>query len=68
MFKCAKCKKVSAPCEKATRITRDTRAKVYPERVFAKRIGRGLNTRWIRDPGGVGIEIVKEELRHDSCK
>lgn len=44
-----------------------TRAKVYSSREFAMRKGKGLTQKWIADPGGTGIEIVREEIRHEGC-
>ena len=68
MFKCAACLKSSKAGEPAVRVAVETRNKVYPAREKALKRGKGLTARWIADPGGVGTEIVREELRHDLCK
>lgn len=67
MFRCNFCNQLSKPGEGATRVVVATRTKTYPAREQAMKQGRGLHKRWIADPGGEGIEIVREELRHEGC-
>ena len=67
MTRCAVCNGLTKPGEKPVRIITETRKKVYPRRDEAMRKGRGLTLRWIADPGGVGVEIVKEVLVHETC-
>jgi len=47
----------------------ETRDKTYPYREHTKKIGNGKGDRvkWVADPGGVGTEIVIEEIRHGRC-
>jgi hypothetical protein len=59
-FICGVCKIASKPQEKPKRVVTETRKKFYPERLNAYSNGN-------RDPGGVGIEIVKEILVCVSC-
>lgn len=67
MFRCEKCKQISASGESPVRVIAETRKKVYPERPEAMKRGRGFTLRWVADPGGTGTEIVREELRHAGC-
>ena len=67
MFRCSECGDLSQPCEQPVRVIVETREKIYPARPKAIRRGSGLTLRWIEDPGGIGTEIVHEELRHTGC-
>lgn len=67
MFICGKCGRQTASGEPAKRVVVETRRKVYPYREYAMKRGRGPNRRWIADPGGEGVEVVREELHHESC-
>jgi len=53
MFKCQKCKKLSAPGEKQKRVVVDTRKRFY--------------TNHKGEPAGEGWEIVKEVALCSSC-
>ena len=68
MFRCNACQRLSEPNEPAVRVVVETRNKVYPPREKAMKRGSGLTARWVSDPGGVGVEIVREELRHERCQ
>lgn len=48
MFKCASCETNIGPHVSPTRVVIETRTKLYPPREEAN------------DPGGVGVEVVKE--------
>lgn len=67
MYRCQKCNQLSQPNEPATIVVVETRNKIYPRREKAMRRGRGKNLKWIEDPGGAGVEIVREEIRHEGC-
>ena len=67
MYTCTLCHKLSQPGEPAAIIVTETRDVTYPAREHAMRKGRGKNLRWVADPGGVGQETVKEEIRHERC-
>ena len=67
MYRCFKCNQLSRPGEMAARVVVETRVAIYPYREKAMKRGRGLNTKWVADPGGTGVEIVREELRHEKC-
>lgn len=67
MYRCQKCNQLSQPGEPAAIVVVATRERVYPEREFAMRRGRGVRLRWIKDPGGVGTEIVQQEIQHERC-
>lgn len=67
MFRCQKCNRLSKSGEAAARVVVETRVKNYPYREKAMKRGSGITLRWIADPGGVGTEIVREELRHEHC-
>lgn len=60
MFNCGMCQRSSAPGESAEHVVLATREKVYPKRLAAHANGND-------DPGGRGIEIVKEVLAHKGC-
>lgn len=60
-FICGVCRKHSKAGEKPIRVVIETREKIYPRRENANPNG---NT----DPGGIGIEIVKEILVCSSCQ
>lgn len=68
MFRCGKCNQLSQPGEPAVRVVTENRDRTYPYREYAMKKGRGANRKWIADPGGVGFEVAKEELRHDRCQ
>jgi hypothetical protein len=55
MFVCAVCVKSVGPAIGPTRIVIETRAKTYPARPHAN------------DPGGRGIEVVREVLVCPAC-
>lgn len=67
MYRCTKCSQLSKPGEPATIVVVETRVKSYPRREQAMRRGSGATMRWIEDPGGTGVEIVREEIRHEGC-
>ena len=68
MYRCKKCQQLSQPNEPASIVIVETKARVYPRREQAMRRGHGLSLRWIEDPGGTGVEIVREEIRHERCE
>ncbi len=69
MFRCQRCDGLSQPGESSVRVIIETRDKTYPYREHTKKIGNGKGDRvkWVADPGGVGTEIVIEEIRHGRC-
>lgn len=67
MFICAKCKELSLPGETSVQVVVETRDVVYPERPQAMRAGKGFARHWVKDPGGIGKETVREEQRHEKC-
>ena len=67
MYRCQKCNQLSKPRELSTLVVVETREKIYPRREQAMQKGRGLTRRWIEDPGGVGVETVRTEIRHEGC-
>lgn len=68
MFKCGLCNESSKPTEKAVHVVIETRKVVYP---FRQGVNRFTNLEGEKmesdDPGGRGLEIVKEILAHKSC-
>jgi hypothetical protein len=58
MFNCGLCNKSSEPGEKAFHVVIQTRDVIYQARQHHD--GR-------RDPGGRGVETVKEVLAHQAC-
>lgn len=61
MFKCQKCGKLSKQHESPVRVVVEKREATYPARTYK------VNDISIQDPGGVGYEIVREELWHLEC-
>ena len=68
MFRCQRCDGLSQPGESSVLVTTVTRDKTYPYREHAKKIGNGDRAKWVADPGGVGTEIAREEIRHLRCE
>ena len=68
MYRCKKCNQLSQSGEAASRVVTETRTRTYQPREFAMRKGRGNYVKWIADPGGVGVESVREELWHERCR
>lgn len=60
-FRCAVCNKVSEPDTPAFKKVLETREKVYPYRSYA-------NLNETDDPGGKGVETVKEVTVCKTCK
>lgn len=67
MYRCQKCHGLSLPGELSAKVIVETRTKEYPRREYAVRVGRGMFMHWIADPGGFGVEIAREEIRHERC-
>ncbi len=61
MFRCFRCNEVSKSREKGMLVVLSTRIKDYPERSYYAQ-GRHQH-----DPGGVGLETVKEVMMHTQC-
>ena len=55
------------PGEKAFRVVTETRLKEYPRRAHANPCVKFGKRETRDDPGGIGTEIVKEVLAHQSC-
>jgi len=76
MFICGLCFIYTQPREKATRVVTETREKIYPFRKNANTFMKSefLDGQRVRgkeeksdDPGGTGVEIVKEVLACQTC-
>ena len=42
------------------RVVVETRTATYPERAHVNRVRRNRKEKWVDDPGGHGVEIVRE--------
>ena len=69
MYRCEVCDRVAPPSTLCNRIIIETRAVEYPTRpkvhwVPPKDGGKG---KWVDDPGGHGVEIVRELRACPAC-
>lgn len=67
MYRCHFCGATVAPRTPATRIAIETRVRHYPARPNAVPVRRQTKTEWVDDPGGEGVEIVREAFACPSC-
>lgn len=65
MFICQKCGKSIGPRVAPNKVVVETRTKEYPQRFALDEYG---NRGEMIDKGGVGTEIVREEIRCNDCK
>lgn len=67
-FRCGICGVQQPPRSKATRVITETREKVYPVRMSAHHYRDREGHEQVRDdPGGKGVEVVREVLACESC-
>lgn len=68
MYLCGICNTQSKPGEKATRVVTERRTVTYPAIEKAHKYRDQMGREVVKDdPGGEGIEIVKEVLAHERC-
>lgn len=68
MYLCGICNTQSKPGEKAHRVVTERRMAKYPAVLKAHKYRDSMGREVVRDdPGGEGIEIVKEVLAHERC-
>jgi hypothetical protein len=67
MYKCELCKQIVPAHTPAHRLVITTRPKTYPSRHEVNRVKSGGKVEWKDDPGGEGVEIVKEILVCPAC-
>ena len=60
MFRCQQCHAVVGPAVQEVRLVIESRCVTYPARRHVNRVVVNRRERWVDDPGGVGIEIVRE--------
>lgn len=66
MFRCSFCNALTQRGEPMTRVPMETRAKTYPFRERANRYSMKKRD-WPDDPGGKGLETVKEGQACPRC-
>ena len=67
MYRCHFCGTTVPPRTPATRIAVETRVRHYPVRLKVFAVRRQTKTEWVDDPGGEGVEIVREALACPAC-
>lgn len=67
MYKCELCKQIVPAHTPAHHLVVATRPKTYPPRPEVNRVKSGGKVEWKDDPGGAGVEIVKEILVCPAC-
>lgn len=67
MFICEECKESVGPGERPNRIPVGFRPATYPYREYANPRDTNADPYGTDDPGGKGMEIIKEVVRCDAC-
>jgi hypothetical protein len=60
MYRCQQCQAVVGPAVPEVRVVVETRAVTYPPRRHVNRVVTRGRERWVDDPGGTGVEVVRE--------